>query len=681
MSCEGASTLNENEALPSSRPPSYRSLQAPAQLKKKLALSCLVMLVITPGVLAAVGAIIDHRIFGSHNPNFHVQFLPYSAFVASPCVVLRWCFVWKRGERRSRLPLEFLIYLLQTGGLLAAYMSALVGGKEAYHAVEHMRNFFSADGSFQKIRTADNVYRWLDKVMTNIYSGPDIYGKSGGRTVAGRTVIFSALRLRQNRVKGQSCPSSVKYMGLTGFQECFLAFSKSNEERRPYSTMNFTWTNLPYKNYVGYTSMDDVTSTTPFNVYPLAGYWTFFSIDATLRLVRNQIQAMKRAKWIDKQTRLVVLDFGIQVPETKQPLWGEVEFSVEILQTGQFIPNTPTIILNSLPKVTRRNTISDNAGPAALRTLPAKALNMSRNAKQLPATLLEALGGGCEVLVGTEYYVPFYLGVLSVAIYTAFQQAISLCENWRRHLKRIFTYTEVLFVIFISISWGFRLSADALSPCSVSYLLQVPFVSSALGDDFYRTAIVSRFEPQMMAIRWQDARHLFALALFVHFFNILKFLVNFAKLGELVRTIKEAAPELASFSLSFAVIFIAFCTMFFTLFSMQAEEYSTFLRSVSSLWLGMLGEISMTKQLWAMKEWAVPRHHSLHLSLRLHPSDANRGNYQQCSRVREECARPGARREDRPRANSDQVGRLSLQELQEKAAGLASPVEEERKKC
>ena len=47
-------------------------------------------------------------------------------------------------------------------------------------------------------------------------------------------------------------------------------------------------------------------------------------------------------------------------------------------------------------------------------------------------------------------------------------------------------------------------------------------------------------------------------------------------------------------------------TMFYTIFSMQVKEFSTLLRSISSLWLGMLGELSMTDELWAAKEWAVP---------------------------------------------------------------------------
>ena len=51
---------------------------------------------------------------------------------------------------------------------------------------------------------------------------------------------------------------------------------------------------------------------------------------------------------------------------------------------------------------------------------------------------------------------------------------------------------------------------------------------------------------------------------------------------------------------------MAFLVMFYTIFSMQVKEFSTLLRAMSTLWLGMLGELSMTDQLWAAKEWAVP---------------------------------------------------------------------------
>ena len=75
-----------------------------------------------------------------------------------------------------------------------------------------------------------------------------------------------------------------------------------------YTSVSFTWTNLPYKTFTGRVDLSDVYVPTTLNSYPLAGYWVFFPSDTPYNLARVQVWAMKRVGWIDKGTRLIALD-------------------------------------------------------------------------------------------------------------------------------------------------------------------------------------------------------------------------------------------------------------------------------------------------------------------------------------------------------------------------------------
>ena len=570
------------------------------EMLRTFVLRAIVAIIVVPGVLAGIGAIIDHRIYGSSNPHFHVQFLPYSALVTAPCVLLRWTY----GRGRYHHTLEFAIYLVQTGGVLGAFSSALVAGKESYHTVEHIRELFSVDGLFNQINSKEDVYNWLERLTERVYNNTNEATKSRGRFIGGGLSLLSDIRLRQNRVKSSPCHKSIKELGTTGFVNgCYLQFTKHNEDREPYSPMRFTWTNLPYENYVGTTDMSDVYISTDFNSYPMAGYWTFFPRDASYALNINQLRAMKAAGWIDRQTRLIAMDVAIVAPELNRPLWGVANFNIEITQTGQYIANSPSVSMNLLPDI-KIPVSANGTGPDIVQLIRERFFAAGR-VRPVDTGVIDT-DAPCLVLDGKEYFIPFYLGMLSVAIYTIYFHILALRRNWRSYLQYIFNYTEIFWVVLLTLSAAFRLAADVRTPCSESLVFQSPFVTVRSEQDFYESSVLIRYELQVQSLRWQDARHVLALALFLHLFNFLKFLVHFANLGALVRTLQAAGTELASFSLSFFVIFMAFVTMFYTLFSMQSKEFSSFLRSVSTLWLGMLGEISLTDQLWSVKEWAVP---------------------------------------------------------------------------
>ena len=323
---------------------------SPKTVKRRLgqfALRLAVVAIIIPGLLSAVGAIIDRTIFGADaNPHFHVRGLAFSGLVASPAMLLRWCY--SKGKYLTAV--KFTVYALQTVGVFVAYNEALVAGVEAYHVVEHVRTFFSVDGQFDDIKSEDDVYDWLEKVMERVYNNSETTSERLGRVVGGRLSLVLAPRLRQNRVRRTACAGNVPAQGLHGFEMCYRKFSAANEDRSPHTSKNFTWTNLPYETYTSQRSMSDVFVRTKLNTYPVAGYWTYFPINVPYELAVNQLRAMRQLGWIDMGTRLIALDFTIEAPDMEIPIWGVVEFNIEISQSGQFLPNTPMLVFNHLPR-------------------------------------------------------------------------------------------------------------------------------------------------------------------------------------------------------------------------------------------------------------------------------------------------------------------------------------------
>ena len=590
------------DALPTSKADRGRKWNSfRAELKQFIARSAVACLLV-PAVLAAIGSIMDKALFGDYNPNFHVRYLAFSGWVASPFVLLRWSY----SGGKYLTVLRLAIYLLQTTGIVVAYTRAVVSGAEPYHAVEHIRTFFSVGEQFGKITSQDDVYGWLENVMKRLYDAEIPNGPGEGRTVAGRTAMLLPLRLRQNRVRATKCTSTIASLSLRGFDKCYLRFSPDTEDRSPYTSMNFTWTNLPYKTFTGRVDLSDVYVPTTLNSYPLAGYWVFFPADTPYNLARDQIRAMKRVGWIDKGTRLIALDLALVVPELSEPIWGLIEFTIEISQTGQYLPNTPRLIFNHIEEYEGSDSLVDNG---TLKRVADFVKAMPLDPASRKSTGIIDQGNAvtrCDAFMADLTYVPFYLGIFSSAVYTSFELFFVFRKSWRKSLRCLFTYTEALWVILLVISLALQCVSHYAFPCSVSAVTQDPFVSANMTAGIRATAVVNRFELHMTAVHWRAAREVLGLAMFVHIFNSMKFLVNFQSLGTLVRTVQAAGPELASFSLSFAIIFLAFMTMFYTIFSMQVKKFSTLLRSISSLWLGMLGELSMTDELWAAKEWAVP---------------------------------------------------------------------------
>ena len=584
--------------------------------------------VFTPLVCAAIGACVDFILFGSSpriNLNFHTRYMAYSSLVVVPLVVVR--IVASRmdsnsapGSNRVVKIVDVCVYILLTIAVGVALPNAMLAGPETFHAADHTRNVLSANGMFEKIRSEEDVYNWLEEMMYNVYDD-SFPSNKGSRAIDkhGRAILFCSLRLRQSRVKPTTCSEIMNEAGLVIGNTCYPPFSSEYEDNETYSNMKFTYYNEPHKKLNGKLSYPSDISAFTVNAgsFSLAGFWTWFSPDATRNDTVNQIRDMREANWIDQQTRLVGIDAAVAYPDFKpRAIWITVQMNVVVSSSGKFLPQPVFTTPNYFPLSEVSN--SDDPNGEAY-------VNESRRGFTLLSETLAAnsyygwkwfsdqLGRpdiyfitGCSVIIGSLYLIPFYLGIFCAFIYTFQVHILLFIEDRRRYVRQFFTYTEIIWMLMLVLSWVFWCRASYEQTCQFSVFIQTPFPSATDSNGAFRTGVAIRMELQNVAVMWTQARNVLGFALFLHLLNFLKFFIKFKALGALIRTLSRAAPELLSFSVSFFVIFIAFVTMFFILFSVDAKEFMSYERSTMSLWLGMLGELEVTEALWRNHVWSLP---------------------------------------------------------------------------
>ena len=581
--------------------------------------------VFMPLLCAAVGACVDFIIYGpspENNLSFHARYMAYSCLVVVPLVLVRIAaskYTAATGSNRVVNIVDFCIYIILTVAVGVALPRAMLAGPDAFHAADHARNIFSANGMFDKIRTEEDVYNWLTQMMYNMYDNPFPSNK-GSRSIdkQGRALLFCSLRLRQSRVKPINCSDVVGQSGFSIGTICYPPFSSKHEDKDTYSSMNFTYYNSPYRTFHNRLSYASDTSVFTVNAgsFSLAGFWTMFSPDATRNDTVNQIRDMREANWIDQQTRLVGIDATVVYPDFQpNAIMIAIQMNVAVTPSGKFLPQPASLSPNYLPVVQRqpsstitaRMTEDPKVGFAAITpVIYARGYEGLRNSSLTQGTPDVYLTDVCAVVVGSLYLVPFYLGIFCAFVYTLQIHVLLVIQDWRMYVQRFFTYTELLWMLMLVLSLVFWCLAGYLQACSYSVLVQDPFPSATGSLAATRTGAALRLELQSLSIYWAQARNVLGFALFLHLFNFLKFLVKFKSLGALIRTLSRAAPELLSFSVSFFVIFIAFVTMFFILFSVDAKEFMSYERSTMSLWLGMLGELEVTDALWRNRAWSLP---------------------------------------------------------------------------
>ena len=566
---ENVSNLRPLPPRRKSLPASYVKRAKNEFWTRKAAARFLIALIIIPGMLAAFGAVMEFIMYGKKNsPAWHVEMLSAAGFIAAPFILIRWFWKWPK----RLFALEFVFYLCWTAGVIATVIKSVLAGPHVYHAADHTKKIFETE-TFLKIVSEADVYNWLETVLRKTFddSLPSSSRNAISRQLSGRLFLYSPLRLSQTRTKVVQCPLRLRQAEVA-VTECYLTPDRGELDESPFSNLSFPYFNPAYKNYAGtdiFASSISLDAT--FGKFRVNGHWVVWKASLSSTTVLQMFQAMKKFDWIDFQTQQIALDFTLLVPDSDDHLVMVVTYILERLPTGRFFATSPLFTFNRLDAIA----LGDE--------------NADRDANEC----------GKGVTTQSGYLMPIYLGLLPGIIYTIFAHALAFRESPRAYLKQIFHYTEMGWMIAVLVGVIFRWVSIYYDHCSVFKFNQTLYPTN-------ETLLTYFFEFQQTSQYWFESRRILAVALFMHVFTFLKFVTRISALDLLTSTMQRSMYELGSFSLSFGVVFFAFVSLFYLVFSVEVFEYNSFSRSIATLWLAMLGEIEITPDLWHNRLWSLP---------------------------------------------------------------------------
>ena len=569
-----------------------------------------IIIVFMPLCLMAIGALAERGIYlPAQIPNYHIRMLPITGLIAVPLVLLR--VLWKWPQHMAKL--ELFIYTLHSFGYVGVLQVSIIAGPKYYLANRAIREMFTkAPNGTDLINFSmdeDEVWGFLENAISTIYRSNEDRCLTSRALHGSRLRLMTSLKLRQHRVK-QVCCNPHFSLFYSANDECTRMFSKTMESRAPYGpNATFKYRELSTIAVTGHVMDGDAYHIAgTFGTYPLSGFTTFFPPGVSRETALSQFQWMMDSSWIDFQTRAVVLELALLSPDfLSKPIWAAATFVFERDHIGRFAALEPTVYFNSMDFTSRTG---DVAGGGAMGTCPAK-MNIEGQevtsltpAEEVKATLAQVR----PCLVQSPGFVVqvFYMGLVSQIIYLVAVGTILLFQDWRALLTKPFTVVRFATVLFLLTSFVMYMYAFRSVECAIHTEKQPYFhgvdKSSLEG---VLSSLAPRKEFLPVATMLTEARLFLALAMFSHIISGLRFLVPLKYLGIMVRTLHYSIFSLLSFSISFFIIFFGFVVLFYYIYSLDVEGFQDLTSTVATLWLGMLGEIKFSAELYRAKYWTI----------------------------------------------------------------------------
>lgn len=521
---------------------------------------------VIPGMMTFIGYVVDRTLYGggANKESYHSKHLVFAGLIASPFILVRWCWLWPKHLGQ----LEMAIYALHTMSFLTASLTTMIDGATVHTVSKQIRDVF-VDSKYTGITEPNHVYNYLEHILRKLLDNTRDPSVMSIKALPGRILFVGVLRVKQSRTKIKQCSHGLRNLG-SSVTECYPQYSRREEDREPFGTGNasFTFANPSFTNFAGNSiSMSDIHTVGRLGRYPLAGYWVLFSGQFLESEALGMVKYMRAGGWIGPQTRQLSVDFALVVKDLPDPVVAKVVLMVEVSPAGKYIPMPPLISFSYAKYVITSNHLGNNVCS--------------------------------EINVQGGFLLPLYLGVVPVAVYMLFSLVLQMYESWRQCLGNLYTFVEVFWLGMISATLVFRWLSIYYSHCRI---MQVP--QPVWPYDVVATMFVDEVLP--MGFYWHKAREMLALALFLYMFKSLKFLTRVLSFDTVGRTLSHAFRNLASFSLSFSVIFIGFASMFFLLFSADDDNYRSFPHAIGTVWMALLGNIAINNDLLVSREMYLP---------------------------------------------------------------------------
>ena len=567
---------------------------------------CVVTMLVIPLCLAAIGGITEYAIYKpAFNPHFLVQWMPIAGLVAVPYILIRVFWKWPA----HLLKLEVLIYVIQTVAYGINVSHHLIAGRQFYFANRAIRSMLTTNENgvdlFSTVTTEHHVWNWLDHAVTTVFSQDK--GRSfNARPLNGnRLLLISGVKLRQHRVTPRCCSTFFRTLlpNTEATNQCYPPFSLSHESRATYGTnLTFPYVMTNVSSYTGH-PIDPFANAAhahgAYGSYPLVGFLTLLSPHLSRETALQHLRDMRESRWIDEQTRAITLEVAMTaIDDLKKPVWMAVSFLLERDNLGIFIPDQPAVHFNYFDASTNAGT--EFAGGQPLDTCNTSTPSNSSNQSSADLDIFR-----CVKLPISASVKIMYVTIVPIVIYTAYLAVRGLMADWKLYIIQPFHWTQVVWAILLVGVVGYVIRVPGQEHCGTTLINQTRFDrgNGSLSPFVTEAAWYAEYLP--LASVLTDIRRLLALSMFFHIFNSLRFLVRLKSLGMLVRTLHFSYSSLFSFSLSFAVIFIGFVVLFYMVFSLDAEGFRDVPRTILTLWLGMLGEVQITPELYRSRDWSI----------------------------------------------------------------------------
>ena len=498
---------------------------------------------------------------------------------------------WQRV--RAKKSMKARTFLLET----MAYFIFIIIFCLTTFALRSSWTFWAADnvrssvGQVTQVQDTGSFYSYLSGDLiptlfsTHWYNGDKMTHYETGFTNTHNRRI-GTIRMRQVRVKKNvGCYVSDKFRSFV--RDCYPPYDSSLISKQTYG---------PPKNRTmySYRSASNLCENYSANkrycnsysvgkrgdVYVSSGFVIDLPVQQDLAL--QTVEELKQNRWIDEQTRAVVIDFSSYNSNIK--LLIVTQILVEWYPTGSIFSKMsvkPMATLSSETDVEVATLVLEVFLATYLFFYLLNEIGEFYNFCSIPKercivcrkqTILETGGLKTYVCVECDYkFDPFAVRRCTQCL-REYSETSHLC--WKGYFQDPWNWLDMVNLIFFVAVFGVRFTLR----------FDLDNVNFTTGDRFLLL--------YPMAVQYTTSNYLNAINALMCFIKTFKYLGKFSKLAVLVRTLSISKSELGYFMIIFGIIFCGFALAFQLGFGSDVEDYQSFPDSMMSLFRMLLGEFN-----------------------------------------------------------------------------------------
>ncbi|XP_052783774.1 polycystic kidney disease protein 1-like 2 [Mya arenaria] len=408
----------------------------------------------------------------------------------------------------------------------------------SYRSKETLLSMISPKKNLSRVHDIGDLWDWVDTLLVPaLYPAQDWNGATlvpGSRLIATQAAYrIGPLRLRQHRVEKDTCNRA--HQMIPYIEACSFDLSEGHDSTRSYSEGWGPVTNQSVADHMT-ASHWVYKSTMELNGVPYAGQLGIYNgggyvadLIGPRSHVTNMVATLKMNNWIDRYTRLVMLEFTTYNPNTNLFTVGQVSF--ELPTTG--------LILSQAQIYTFR--------------------------------LFSYLGGYGIFVIISE------LCAFACVVYFIALELKQIRTDGRKHFRSFWNMMQFLTLLISVI-------------CVVMYLLRHAMTAIAvesvtkLKDKFYNFQRISSWDELFQT--------LLAVAIFSSILKLIHILRFNRRMSMLAGTLKLAAKELSAFTLILAILLFAFVACGHFLFGSTTGGFKNIIQGFETLLSFSLGSFN-----------------------------------------------------------------------------------------